>query len=83
MDHEDESSSGNASHQNLNDLHNYLTTFNKEIEPVEDVLSTIGVDTEVGDVGDLYAPSGGHSLQDAGEVAVAGQFSSGFYSEQG
>ncbi|RUS88337.1 hypothetical protein EGW08_003908, partial [Elysia chlorotica] len=83
MDHEDESSSGNAGHQNLNDLHNYLTTFNKEIEPVEDVLSTIGVDTGVGDVGDLYASSGGHSLQDAGEVTVAGQFSSGFYSEQG
>ncbi|GFR59730.1 transcriptional repressor CTCF [Elysia marginata] len=83
MDHEDESSTSNAGHQNLNDLHNYLTTFNKEIEPGEDVLSTIGVDTEVGDVGDLYTSSGSHSLQDTGEVTVAGQFSSGFYSEQG
>ncbi|GFO24255.1 transcriptional repressor ctcf, partial [Plakobranchus ocellatus] len=82
MDHEDESSAGNASNQNLNDLHNYLSTFNKEIEPVDDVLSRIGVDTEVGDVGDLYSSSGGNPLQEPGEVEVAPQFS-GFYTEQG
>ncbi|XP_005096662.1 uncharacterized protein LOC101849454 [Aplysia californica] len=66
--------------QNLHDLQNYLVTFNKEIESGDDVLSSMDVD---GEVGDLYNPTSGSSLQEAGEPGVSGQFSSGFYSEQG
>lgn len=81
MDPEDEPGSA-GQNQNLHDLQNYLSTFNKEIEPGDDVLSHMGVDT--GDVGDLYNPtSGSHHLQEPGEGGVTSQFSSGFYSEQG
>lgn len=82
MDPEDES--GSTGHgQNLHDLQNYLSTFNKEIEPGDDVLSNMDVDSGVGDVSDLYSSNPGNPLQEPGEGGVASQFSSGFYSEQG
>ncbi|KAK6983201.1 transcriptional repressor CTCF, partial [Biomphalaria glabrata] len=72
MDPEDETGSSGQG-QSLHDLQNYLSTFKKEIEPGDDILSHIDVDT--GDVHDLYSSTG--------ESSVVSQFTSGFYSEQG
>ena len=79
-------SPGSQEGQNLHDLQNYLVTFNKEIGEPGDVLSSMDVD---GEVGDLYNPGGSSALQDGGEESVvgeaslgeAGQFSAGFYTE--
>ncbi|CAL1536833.1 unnamed protein product [Lymnaea stagnalis] len=81
MDPEDESGSAGQG-QNLHDLQNYLSTFNKEIDPGDDVLAHMDVDSGVGDLY-KYNPSSGNPLQEPGEGGVASQFSSGFYSEQG
>ncbi|KAH9490430.1 hypothetical protein Btru_034862 [Bulinus truncatus] len=80
MDPEDDPGSVGQG-QNLQDLQNYLSTFKKEIEPGDDILSHIDVDA--GDVGDLYNSASGNPLQELGEGGVASQFSAGFYSEQG
>ncbi|BFZ19819.1 hypothetical protein BsWGS_22858 [Bradybaena similaris] len=82
MDPEDETGSAGQG-QNLHDLQNYLSTFNKEIEPGDDVLVNMDVDSGVGDVSELYSSNPDNALQDSADGPVTSQFSSGFYSEQG
>ena len=78
MDHGEDHGSPSAG-QNLHDLQNYLVTFQKEMEPGDDVLSAMDVDTEVND---LYNSRNSSSLHDPVEQSASEQFSSGFYTEQ-
>ncbi|XP_025116077.1 uncharacterized protein LOC112577248 isoform X2 [Pomacea canaliculata] len=74
----------NVSTQNLNDLQNYLVTFNKEIEVTgQSAIPVIGDADSSDPVTDMYTPgSVAQTLQSGPDATGANHFSTSFYSEQ-
>lgn len=73
---------GNSiSPQNLNDLHNYLVTFNKEIEGNDPSTMSVITDGDCSDPStDIYTSV--QSLQNRQDSSSTVHFSTAFYSEQ-